>query len=33
MTVIYVYIVVAVFVGGLVAAYIANTIRLRKMGE
>ena len=33
MTEIYENIVVAVFVGGLVAAYIANTIGLRKMGE
>ena len=33
MTELYENIVVAIFVGGLVAAYIANTIRLRKMGE
>lgn len=33
MTEIYENIVVGVFVAGLIAAYIANTVRLRKMGQ
>ena len=33
MTEIYENIVVGVFIAGLIAAYIGNTIRLRKMGE